>query len=137
MLHFVFFFFFFFFFFFSFCFVLLLLLLLLLFFVKFWIKAFDWVFFFYLLGVQCLVQFFPGYMCWTTIMFGTQKNSSLKINSLPLNICLNYKHKHLARCQNWYKKRRFFVKKLKYLYISDHTIWFNSRQHVIHVRIKK
>ena len=54
------------------------------------IKATDWVFH---TGWVCHVwcNFWPGYMCRTTctIIFGSLKDSSLKINSLPFNNCFS------------------------------------------------
>ena len=35
-------------------------------------------------------NFYPGYTCWTTIIFGTLKGSSLKLNSLPLTNSFSY-----------------------------------------------
>ena len=64
----------------------------------------------------------------------------LKINNLPLNT--SFSDKNIFQngvnvfVENGFKKTRFFVKKLKILYISDITVWFQFRQPVVQVRIK-
>ena len=49
--------------------------------------------------------------------------------------------KHFAKWRQRFgksgsKKVGFFVKKLKFLQISDNTIWFQFHQHVVQIRIK-
>ena len=73
-----------------------------------------------------------------TIIFWKPKDNSLKGNSLPLfqqHECLKFgmATTHLSTMVS---KTRFFVKKLKILNISDDTICFKFRQHVVQVRIK-
>ena len=47
-------------------------------------KATDWVLYTYrVYHVWC--NFYPGYMCRTTVIFGTVKDGSLQIHSLALN----------------------------------------------------
>ena len=55
------------------------------------LKATDWMFH---TGRVCQVwcNFWHGYTCQTTIIFGTLKNRSLEINSLPLNNCFIYRN---------------------------------------------
>ena len=37
-------------------------------------------------------NFYPGYMCWTTTIFGIMKDGSPEINSLALNNCFSYRN---------------------------------------------
>ena len=83
--------------------------------------------------------FKPGFTCRTIMMFGTLKDSSLNINSCPLNNCSNYRNvlqNSVNACQIKKKKKqktkpRLFVIKLRILFISDHRIWFKFGQHVV------
>ena len=51
-------------------------------------------------------MFEPGYTCRTTIIFGTLKNSRLKINRLPLNNCF-FLQKRLVKWRQRFVKNRF------------------------------
>ena len=45
-----------------------------------------------LIGPAILVQLLPSYMCRTTVIFVTQKDGSLQINSLASNNCFSYRN---------------------------------------------
>ena len=104
------------------------------FFLRFWIydcvKATIWVFNTYqVCHVWC--NFYPGYACRTTVIFGTLKDS-LEINSLALNNCFNYYRNVFQNGVNALSKMVlkklffffFFVKELEISFILDHTILF-------------
>ena len=72
-------------------------------------------------------------------MFGTLKDSSLKINSLSLAIVLATETSckiASTLCQKCFFLTSFYVKKLKILYNLDYTIWLKFRQHVVKIHIK-
>ena len=70
---------------------------------------------------------------WTTIIFGTLKDSGLKILQFYFfsyrNILQNGV-KDLSKLV-FLKKPQIFVKKLKIMYHLDHTIWFKFCQHAV------
>ena len=68
----------------------------------------------------------------TTIIFGTLKDSSLQINSLPLKKCFNYRNV-LQNCVNVLSKMA--LKKLSF-FCQTAQICFKSHQHLVQVRIK-
>ena len=77
----------------------------------------------------CLVwcKVYPGYTCWITVIFETEKDSCLKINSFNIQQLLELLSRNVFQmaskfCQKRFLKTWFFVKQLKILHISDHTI---------------
>ena len=72
-------------------------------------------------------NFWPGYTCRTTVIFGTLKDGSLEINSLALNNCFSYRNvfKNSAKAlSKMVLKTRFLSKSSKFRMIS--TIRFCS-----------
>ena len=90
----------------------------------------DWV-----CHVWC--NFLPVYTCQTTVIFGTLKDDSLKINSLASNIFFQSQKRVPKWRQHFVKMiNHFFVEKLQILFSSDHTILFKFYQHVVQILIK-
>ena len=56
------------------------------------------------------LKIWSGYMCRTTVIFGTLKNGSLQMNSLPSNNCLSYRNvfDNDKRFIKMVEKKRFF-----------------------------
>ena len=80
------------------------------------LKATDWVFH---TGRICHVwcNFYPGYTCWTTIILGTVKDSSLKIISLLLllsNACICKNILRQLFVKNGFKNFAFLSKNSKF-----------------------
>ena len=69
-----------------------------------------------------------GYTCRNTIIFGTLKDSILKVNSLPtVNNCFscrNVLQNGVNALSKMVFKSSIFCQKLNILYILDHAIWF-------------
>ena len=83
-----------------------------------------------LTGLVCHVwwNIQPGFTCWSTIIFETLKDSCLKIDSLPLNICFSYRNvfqNGVIALSKMALKTRFFVKKLVFFF-TFRTIRFGS-----------
>ena len=73
-------------------------------------------------------NFWPGYMCWTTMIFGTQKDDSLEINCLALNNSFTYLSSKMASTlvKNGLKNNSKFC--------EVWTIWFFSNFISKHLR---
>ena len=75
-----------------------------------------------------------------TIIFGTPKNGSLKMNSLPSNNYFsnrNFLENSINALSKMVLKELRFYPKAQILYISDNTILFKFRRHVVvQIRIK-
>ena len=70
-------------------------------------------------------NFQHGYTCRTNLIFGTLKESFLKIKCLPLNNCFNCRNvlqNGIKALSKMVLKTQVFVKKLKILYISNHNL---------------
>ena len=86
-------------------------------------------------------------LTWARSLYGyheyTEKLLKIPINSSQLNkVQLFQLQKRVAKWRQSFVKIVFkeliffFVKNLKFLYISDITIWFKFRQHVVQICVK-
>ena len=85
-------------------------------------------------------NFYPGYTCRTTAMFGTLKDGSLETNNLTLKNCLSCRYVFQNGANALSKmvlKNPFFCQKLKILCILDHTILFKFHLHVVQTFFKE
>ena len=79
----------------------------------------------------------PGYTCWTTLIFGTLKDSSLQINSWAPNNYFSYRNV-FQNAITLYQKSFYkaFVKKLKISCCLNHTILFKFYKHVVQIFLR-